>query len=661
MTVTLLITPISMGANQNGTKTVFYDPNEVKPYVSYLKNHAKPPLKYVTELFDTYDLVILSERTHPETTQWEFIYELTSDPTFIKDVGHIFTEYGSVLQQPSIDELLNTRGLSEKEIERRIIGILRDFPIHPYGWNNNNFFDYLKRLYRLNQSLTVDKKIKLFFSDVPWQWEGKTRKDYDVFWKTELPHRDKIMADRVISKFREILKSDAKRKKALVIMNTRHAYKTGGSFNTGDFIFRAFPRKTAIVMFNTKATNLVSVNEQSTTDFPIQGGKWDAAFWMLGNTPMGFDFKHSPFGKDPFDLHEAFAYSGLKYEDVFTGMIFYQPLGKHMVASNIPAYYDEGFKQTVLSRAKLKGNEEYQRFVKLFRNFERNPQAFNKRKQYWHDRTNNTWWCRLAFKAGPDPVKSNIPLKDTQASLTARPPVKVGLAPGEVLPSGEEIIERSIKQTGGREALAKIRNRLIKGTIEIGQFKGTITIFQARPNKNYTRTQFGVDAATIAIEQGTNGEVAWELHSMTGPRIMAGQEKTLTLLQSNFDETNYQQLYDKIECMGMEQVEGEVCYKVIQIPKQAEPITLYYSKESGFAVKSTYTFKEQSEKIESENWTRDYKKVDGILYPHHVVIKVMNMETHIRIESIEHNAELPTDRFEVPEAVKKILKSSSAL
>ena len=52
------------------TKLVLYDPAEVKPYVSYLEEHAQPPVDYVMELFSRFDLVILCERTHPEITQW---------------------------------------------------------------------------------------------------------------------------------------------------------------------------------------------------------------------------------------------------------------------------------------------------------------------------------------------------------------------------------------------------------------------------------------------------------------------------------------------------------------------------------------------------------------------------------------------------------------
>jgi len=135
-------------------------------------------------------------------------------------------------------------------------------------------------------------------------------------------------------------------------MNTRHAFRTGGN-NTGDFLFQAFPQKTANVMLHMTALDFsgLSGEYQGTYNRPIHNGLWDAAFWKLGNVPLGFDFKGSPFGRDLFDLHTYFTLSGnLKYEDVFTGMVFYLPLGQHMVASSIPGYYDEAFKQTVLRR-----------------------------------------------------------------------------------------------------------------------------------------------------------------------------------------------------------------------------------------------------------------------------------------------------------------------
>jgi hypothetical protein len=389
----------------DGTKIIFYQPQELLPYVSHLQSHAQPAIEYMLRLFRTYDLVILAERTHPETTQWEFIYELTSHPEFSAKVGHVFTEYGSVSQQEAWEQVLNAPSLEEVDLNRKCIELLRNFPIWPYGWHNNNIFEYLKKLYRLNRTLPAESRIALYFSDVPWQWEGKTLQDYARYWSTEIPQRDRIMADHIIRRFREILQSSSPRKKALVIMNTRHAFRTGGN-NTADFLFQAFPDRTANVMLNMTALDMSSLSSeyQGTYNRPVRNGLWDAAFWRMGDVPLGFDLKGSPFGGDRFDLHTYFAFFGnLRYEDVFTGMVFYQPLSQHMVASSIPGYYDEPFKQTVLRRAKLMPKDDGTRVEEFIHALPPETQSQAPQKEYWFSKDDKKPWCRLEFRIGPRP------------------------------------------------------------------------------------------------------------------------------------------------------------------------------------------------------------------------------------------------------------------
>jgi len=433
-------------ADADGTKVIFYQPQELQPYVSYLHGHAQPAVEYVLQLFRTYDLVILAERTHPETTQWEFIYELTSHPEFTAKVGHVFTEYGSVSQQKALEQVLSTPDLEESALNRKCIELLRNFPLWPYGWHNNNIFEYLKKLYSLNRTVPANNRIALYFSDVPWQWEGKTPEDYVRYWSTEIPQRDRIMANHIVARFQEILQSSASRKKALVIMNTRHAFRTGGN-NTGDFLLQAFPKKTANVMFNMTALDMggLSGEYQETYNRPIQNGLWDAAFWKSGNTPLGFDFNGSPFGKDLFDLHTYFTLSGnLRYEDVFTGMVFYQPLSQHMVASSIPGYYDEPFKQTVLRRAKLMAKDDYARIEKFIHALPQEAQPQPPQKEYWLSKDDKQPWCRLEFKIGPRPMPSSASPQDRGRSSQNDSVVSGDLKPTEPLPSGEEFLERCL-------------------------------------------------------------------------------------------------------------------------------------------------------------------------------------------------------------------------
>jgi hypothetical protein len=259
---------------------------------------------------------------------------------------------------------MNQNDLTESEIEEKVVHIMRDLGIGPV-WSNGNFYDYLKKLYALNQSLPESDRVHHYFSDVPFNWEGMTEAKYDSFWRNVVVKRDEIMADRIEAKFKEILNSDASRKKCLVIMNYWHAFgpirDSYGNLqgNTAEYLFEAFPEKTANVLINTVGYDLKQ------KPVSIQDGKWDAAFKVMGDSAVGFHFADSPFGEDPFDMFPFWSWieEKYKYQDVFTGFIFYQPLERHVFAEGFPGLFDEEFAEEFLARARCFGEDNYQRMV----------------------------------------------------------------------------------------------------------------------------------------------------------------------------------------------------------------------------------------------------------------------------------------------------------
>ena len=145
------------------------------------------------------------------------------------------------------------------------------------------------------------------------------------------------MAQNIIKTFDSIQKK-SKRKKALVIMNYRHAFSKSfynDERNTGAILKEKYGRNFANILINNACpTNQVKDDEkdkpkvfQNMTEVLIQDGKWDASFKIAKIENVGFDFQGSPFGKDYFDF---FSYTNHKenYQDIFTGFIFYLPIEK---------------------------------------------------------------------------------------------------------------------------------------------------------------------------------------------------------------------------------------------------------------------------------------------------------------------------------------------
>jgi hypothetical protein len=295
--------------------------SKVQPYADFMKTQVLSPKEYILNLFERYDIVILEEASHGESTQWELISDIVSDSLFINQVGNIFTEYGSAMHQNKIDTFLHTVFPNETELEKETAVLM--------SYMTGGFYHFIKNLNLLNATLPDSLKVKEHYCD---------NIDWDYFSTIPVSsvgdERDSMMAQVTIDWYRQ-QKAEGKRHKCLVVTNTRHAFGYPGGMekvknnsnyirlaqgNQGQYIFEAYPDKTANVTRNAPKS---SRSLFMPIIRPVNKGIWDRAFALNGNRPVGFDLKDTPFGNDLFNSHvPQGANSKLKYSDIFTGVIF---------------------------------------------------------------------------------------------------------------------------------------------------------------------------------------------------------------------------------------------------------------------------------------------------------------------------------------------------
>jgi zinc protease len=231
------------------------------------------------------------------------------------------------------------------------------------------------------------------------------------------------------------------------------------------------------------------------------------------------------------------------------------------------------------------------------------------------------------------------------------------MAAADDLPKGETILDKYVEATGGKAAYAKIHTEISTGTMSLGAMgiKGQVTAYQAEPNKQLV--EVNIEGIGKVLE-GTNGEVAWGLSAMQGPRIKEGEEKAKSLESARLNgEAQWRDLYKSAETTGVEAIDGKDCYKVVLTPKSGgSPVTKWYDKESNLLVKTTATLKTAMGEIQSESVTSDFRKEGDILVPHKTVSRAMGQEFTITIDSVKHNAEIPKDKFDLPEEIQALLK-----
>jgi len=352
----------------------FYDKypvtKETTEYAEFVKEHSRDPVDYVFDLFRKYDIVVLSERYHPEYTQFDLFSKIISDERFNKTIGNIFTESGSVSFQDTLNTYLQTSFADEDELNKSTANLQRNSDgVHPI-WTCTNHFDFLKTVHRLNSLLPDSNKINWYFSDLPVDWETMTHENYLKGYNPI--KRDSIMAAQIIHKYKDVILNQ-RRKKALVIMNTSHGYgllnqksKTGIKWldlSTTNYLMKNFPGKVANIMIHSVSIMLT----------PLQQGKWETAFRLSGNRPAGFNFEGSPFGNDKWDGFFLNSQS-LTYKDIFTGIIFYKPLEEQIKKDGYPHELDT-FEDTLVRRAACVGSSEEEMYKRYINNYKRNPQS----------------------------------------------------------------------------------------------------------------------------------------------------------------------------------------------------------------------------------------------------------------------------------------------
>jgi outer membrane lipoprotein-sorting protein len=232
-------------------------------------------------------------------------------------------------------------------------------------------------------------------------------------------------------------------------------------------------------------------------------------------------------------------------------------------------------------------------------------------------------------------------------------------AQSDKLPTGGRILEKSIEGQGGREAFEKLRSRVSKGTIEMARsgqpVKGTITLYEQAPDKRYLLVEL---PPAGRIEAGSDGEVHWEL-SPGGATIQEGEERLVAQRQNRFNSLlHWREYYEKVECVGKETVDDRSCYKVVLTPTAGPPVTMYFDRKNGLPIKTQTVRKIQTGEVPVETRLEDYREVDGVRLPFKTVrrfgIGAQLQTTTTTWESIEHNVDIPADRFVLPDKVKEL-------
>jgi hypothetical protein len=229
------------------------------------------------------------------------------------------------------------------------------------------------------------------------------------------------------------------------------------------------------------------------------------------------------------------------------------------------------------------------------------------------------------------------------------------------VPTAEQVLDRFVEITGGKEAHLKIRNRRERAKTTASHGGGGVEIFEkAHPNlrRKQIHSEFG-GKRTSGVFDG----VPWTL-SRDGPHISTGTIAELLVLFSHIDmDVNWRNYFAKVENSGPREFDGVPCYAIVYTLPSGYHITQYYEVDSGLRRGVHSELKTPDGRMSGTRVYSDYRKIDDIMMPYKVVATQHNLDsgekwslTSVTTE-LTHNVQFPPNHFVPPAEVTALIKA----
>ncbi|MFZ1750125.1 MAG: outer membrane lipoprotein-sorting protein [Saprospiraceae bacterium] len=225
--------------------------------------------------------------------------------------------------------------------------------------------------------------------------------------------------------------------------------------------------------------------------------------------------------------------------------------------------------------------------------------------------------------------------------------------------TADEIINKYIENTGGRDAWSKVTS--MKSTIKIQaqgmEFPG---VMLSKPMKQKMAMTF--QGMTI-VQPAFDGEIGWQTNFMTMKAEKMESEDS-ELLKAEFADfpdpfLSYKEKGYKVELQGNETIEGTECFKlkltkkpVMIDGKEEENSTTYFIDTENFVpIMTRSVIKKGPAKGKlSEATMSDYQEVGGLMLPFTIQQKFEGQtQAAITIEKVEFNVAIDDKEFAFPE------------
>jgi outer membrane lipoprotein-sorting protein len=218
--------------------------------------------------------------------------------------------------------------------------------------------------------------------------------------------------------------------------------------------------------------------------------------------------------------------------------------------------------------------------------------------------------------------------------------------------SAEKILKQATRATGGDKAIKKVRSWAATGTITRSRdgASGSFRTIAVQPNLYAVQYDLG------GLERSWvyNGRSGWTRDSRVGLSTLTGDASRDFQLEAafrNYRWLNYKNDKSKVSFSGQSAIAGVPVNTVTLTTVKNAKLKMYFDGRSGLLVR---------DEIRSGGTTRttdysDYRAVDGVMEPFHLVIADGEDEYTVALNGVLHNGAVDRTLFELPKVANEPL------
>jgi hypothetical protein len=228
----------------------------------------------------------------------------------------------------------------------------------------------------------------------------------------------------------------------------------------------------------------------------------------------------------------------------------------------------------------------------------------------------------------------------------------------EKLPSVEEVLERYVKATGGRDALLRHKSMTLHGYgEEPGKNLRAEGVLYTKGGKMLQRVTSAAGKVSLS---GYDGETAWDLDASGKVTIREGDEiKTIARDADMYYHLHVMNYFRTMEVVDVKEFNGRPCYHLKGVNNWGKVNEQFYDKENGLLLGYAFNTAWRGGKGDATETFEDYKDFGGVLMPVKDTSRDGGDVSVFTITSVAYD-DVDDGVFALPEAVRKAKAASKS-